>query len=123
MTDRAQILKTFKTTLLSFIDELMGQFPKDTELILARIFLKDQINIKDVMDVFLIKLIKLKPLILAKDDSIFKEEDFLSFGDQTGFTNLKKQWLSNNIDEDDKAVIWEWLKSFIFLCEKYRDLD
>lgn len=123
MTDRLQVLKTFKSTLISFIDELIGQFPKDPELILIRIFLKDQINIKDVMDIFLLKLNKFKPLIEGKDDSIFKEDDFLSFGDQAGFTNLKKQWLANNIDDDDKSVIWEWLTSFIYLCEKYQNLD
>jgi len=123
MTDRLQLLKTFKTTLILFIDELIGQFPKDSELILMRIFLKDQIPIKEVMDIFLIKMNKFKPMIENKDDSIFRESDFLSFGDQAGFTNLKKQWLANNIDDEDKAVIWEWLNSFIFLCEKYQKLD
>lgn len=123
MTDRLQILKTFKTTLISFVDELIGQYPNDSELILIRIFLKDQIPIQDIMNEFIIKLDKYKPLIEAKDDAIFKNDDFLNFGGQTGLNNLKKEWNANNIDEEDKNIIWEWIKSFIFLCEKYQKLD
>ena len=123
MSDKQQILKTFKSTLISFIDELISQYPNDSELILIRIFLKDQIPIQSIMNEFLLKLNTYKPMIEKKDDAVFEDDDFLTFGQQSGLTNLKKLWKANNIDDEDKDIIWEWLNSFVFLCEKYQKID
>ena len=37
------VLQEFKNGLISFVDELIDQFPKEGDLIMIRIFLKDQI--------------------------------------------------------------------------------
>ena len=47
------ILSIFKTNLISFVDELIGQFPREPDLIILRIFLKDQVPIQDVMSKFI----------------------------------------------------------------------
>jgi hypothetical protein len=47
-----QVLNEFKNGLISFFDELIDQFPNEGDLIMIRIFLKDQIIIEDVMNIF-----------------------------------------------------------------------
>ena len=47
-----QVLSEFKNGLISFFDELIDQFPKEGDLIMIRIFLKDQIPIEQVMNTF-----------------------------------------------------------------------
>ena len=51
MTD--QILIQFKNSLVSFLDELIELFPQEPELIILRIFTKDQIPIEDIMNKFI----------------------------------------------------------------------
>ena len=36
-----EILKKFKDTVISFLDELIGQFQEEADLVIFRIFLKD----------------------------------------------------------------------------------
>lgn len=117
---KKQVLTQFKSTLISFVDELIGQFPDDSDLVIIRIFLKDQIPIIDIMNDFIIKSIKYKTMISNRDDEMFStNNDFLNFGGKEGLTSLKKSWVSGEIDNDDKNIIWEWFDSFVFLCEKY----
>ena len=53
-----QILQAFKTNMISFLDELIDQFPTETGLIVARVFLKDQIPVETAMTNFLVTIEK-----------------------------------------------------------------
>lgn len=117
-----QILKQFKTTLISFLDELISQFPHDSELILLRIMVKDQMPIKKLMDHFLLKLIDGRQNIKDRNDDIFKT-DFFTFGAVNGLKKIKRMWIRDEIDKDDKETIWSWLDAIVFLCDKYSKLE
>ena len=45
-----QILIQFKKSIISFIDELIEAFPTEPDLIILRIFIKDQISIENVIN-------------------------------------------------------------------------
>jgi dTDP-D-glucose 4,6-dehydratase len=45
------VLSEFKNNMITFFDELIDQFPDLGELVIMRIFLKDQICIKDVIEI------------------------------------------------------------------------
>ena len=60
-----EILTEFKNGLITFFDELIDVFPTEGDLIMARIFLKDQIPITDVITLFINNL--------NKDDQMFKK--------------------------------------------------
>ena len=47
------ILQQFKDNLVSFLDELIDVFPSESELILLRIFIKDQIPTEDILNKFI----------------------------------------------------------------------
>ena len=66
-----EILKQFKNTLISFLDELIGQFPTEGELVIFRIFLKDRVSIDHVMNYFVLNILPLKNMVKERDEDFF----------------------------------------------------
>jgi hypothetical protein len=120
-----EILKQFKNTLICFLDELIGQFPSEGDLVIFRIFLKDRVPIENILNFFVHRILPLKKMVIERDEDFFlnKCELFESFDSnekKNKVTRFKKLWRSPLLDDDDKRVVWEWFDSFIFLSEKYQ---
>jgi hypothetical protein len=115
-----QILQQFKQQIIAFLDELIGQFPTEGDLILLRIFFNDQIPIKEVIDVFNYRLLTVRDMIKNRDEHFFLDSNTI-FGDlETGKVNhFKKLWRSGRLDNDDKATIWRWVDAFVKIADKY----
>lgn len=116
-----QILQQFKQQIIAFLDELIGQFPTEGDLILLRIFFNDQIPIKHVMDVFNHRLLTVREMIKNRDEQFFLENSGTIFGDlETGKVNhFKRIWRSGRLDDDDKTTIWKWMDVFVKIADKY----
>lgn len=120
----SDIEKQFKNTLISFLDELIGQFPHEGDLVIFRIFLKDKTPITTIIDYFIEKILPLKQMVVSRNEDFFLNH--CSLFEQVDDTkknkvnNFKRLWQSNQLDADDKKVIWEWFDTFIFLVEKYQ---
>lgn len=123
-----EILKQFKNALISFLDELITQFPSEADLVIFRIFLKDRIEIDKVLKYFVRKILPLKESVINRDEDFFLNNfsilDSISEdgGDKTKVDHFKRLWRSGQLDDDDKRVVWEWFDSFIFLSEKYQKI-
>jgi len=126
-----EILKQFKLTMISFLDELIEQFSEvllfrtKADLIIFRMFLIDQIDVNSIMSMFIEKVLPYKEMIDNRDDEFFLNHCSLMDSMNYSETNkdrlnyFKTLWTSEKIDEDDKKAIWEWFDTFIFLSEKY----
>jgi len=118
-----QILNQFKNSLTSFFDELIELFPHEADLIMIRIFLKDQINIKDVMDIFYYNLNKndqeLKKMIKEKNESFFLENSLFDNFSKGKVLHFKQLWNSPVLDKENKSMVWKWVDSFVLISEKY----
>ena len=79
MSDIQQVLHEFKNNLIAFIDELIDQFPREPDLIIARIYLKDQTDIKDVMEIFTHNINKndqiIKKMLKERNEIYFLENN------------------------------------------------
>ena len=120
-----EILKQFKNALISFLDELIGQFPSEGDLVIFRIFLKDRVPIVNIINYFVMRILPLKKMVDERDEDFFlnKCELFESIENpekKCKVNRFKKLWRSECLDSDDKRVVWEWFDSFIFLSEKYQ---
>ena len=117
------ILSVFKTSLISFVDELIGQFPQEPDLIILRIFLKDQVPIQDVMNKFIYAINKedqkIKNEIKERNDMVFLKNEIFETISKTKTINFGKLWKSDTLDKGDKETIWRWIDSFVLLSEKY----
>ena len=132
-TTAEQVLSIYKQSIVAFMDELIDQFPKETGLILARIFLKDQIPIEVTMKNFIFKLEKnnghLKKMVAEKNEQFFIDNDIFSIesgGDSYSLSggtvnHFRKLWLSD-LDKDDQETMWKWFESFVVLADKYKTI-
>ena len=119
------ILKEFKKNLISFVDELIDQFPSEGDLVILRIYFSDQCEIKEVMESFTQYLNKddniIKKNIEERNDSFFLNHNtlFENVIDKTKIIHFKKIWRSPQLEQEDKETIWKWVDSFVFLSDKY----
>jgi hypothetical protein len=124
------VLSEFKNNMITFFDELIDQFPDLGELVIMRIFLKDQICIKDVIEMTGYQLNKnqgiIRKMIKDRNEEFFLEEnnffDVLSEQKKNKFLKFSSIWRSKRLDKEDKETIWKWIDSFVFLTDKYNKL-
>ena len=121
-----EILKQFKNALISFLDELIVQFPAEGDLVIFRIFIKDRVPIVNILNYFVLKILPFKTMVKDRDEDFFLNkcelfESIQEVGDKDKVNRFKKLWRSPLLDTDDKRVVWEWFDSFIFLSEKYQN--
>ena len=124
MSDIQQVLHEFKNNLIAFIDELIDQFQREPDLIIARIYLKDQTDIKDVMEIFTHNINKndqiIKKMLKERNEVYFLENNSIFENvDKTKLAYFKKIWRSPDLDKENKNIIWKWIDSFIFFSDKY----
>jgi hypothetical protein len=122
-----EILKQFKNSLISFLDELIVQFPEEGDIVIFRIFIKDRIIISNIMNYFVQKILPLKKMVDERNEDFFLNhcsifEDINNDTQKNKVNKFKKLWRSNCLDEDDRIVIWKWFDSFMFLSEKYQKI-
>jgi hypothetical protein len=117
------ILQEFKNNLITFFDELIDQFPTEADLVIIRIFLKDQIPIEEVINIFINTINKdgqrFKKMIKDRNENFFLESNIFDSISKTKVVHFKKLWRSDSLDDDDKKIIWKWIDSFVYLGEKY----
>lgn len=120
-----EILKKFKDTVISFLDELISQFPQEADLVIFRIFLKDRVPIVDVINYFVRKVLPLKNMVESRNEDFFLNnctlmEDINNQKTKGRVNHFKKLWRSETLDDEDKEVVWQWFDIFITLSEKYQ---
>ena len=117
------ILGEFKNNLITFFDELIDQFPSEADLVIIRIFLKDQIPIDEVINIFINTInkdgCKFRKMIKDRNELFFLESNIFDSISKTKVVHFKKLWRSDSLDDDDKKIIWKWIDSFVYLGEKY----
>lgn len=123
MSESEVLLIEFKTQLIVFFDELISQFPQEGDLIVLRLFLSNQIDIRDVMNIFNHKINtndqELRRMIKDRNESFFLEHNIFDNLGKDKISHFKKLWLSGHLDPEDKQVIWNWIDAFVYLGDKY----
>ena len=119
---KIRILSIFKDQFITFLDELIAQFPKEPDLVIVRIFMKDQVPIEDVMCHVIKEILPFETKIDAKDEGFFLENKRL-FNEisSESVIHFKRLWTSTSLDNDDRDAIWDWFKSFCILAKRYQE--
>jgi len=109
--------------MVTFIDELINQFPDEPDFVMFRIFIKDRIPAKTLMDTLIYSILPLEDLIKERDEDFFSQCNLfegLTAENKTKMNHFKRIWNSPRLDDEDKEVIFKWFSSFIFLARKYQ---
>jgi hypothetical protein len=114
-----KLLQDFKSNLICFFDELIEQFPSESQFVLCRILIKDQVTPEFIINYFITNVLPHKGMIKNRDERFFTELNVIYFG-LTENSSLKKIWIEKQLDEEDKDVIWKWIDLFVAMCEKYK---
>jgi hypothetical protein len=118
------LLIRLKTELVNFIDELIETFPSETDFIIFRVFVQNQVPIEDVMNYIVAKLCPLKDMVKGRNEAFFLENNILfeNFDEtkQGKINYFKRLWSSGLLTNEDKETIWRWFDSFIYLGFKYK---
>ena len=96
-----EILKQFKNSLISFLDELIVQFPEEGDIVIFRIFVKDRIIISSIMNYFVQKILPLKKMVDERDEDFFLNhcsifEDINNDTQKNKVNKFKKLWRVKN---------------------------
>lgn len=121
---KEQLLTKFHTHLINFLDELIQIFPKEVELITARVFLRNQIAPCDIMNICIKNILPYRDMIYTKNSCFFTDNhDLFSqmYPDKPSI--MKRLWTSDEIDDDDKDCIFEWMKGIVMMAERYQSLS
>ena len=123
MSSELEILIEFKKHLINFFDELIDQFPNEGDLVVIRLFLSNQIEIKEVMNIFITNITMndnlFRNMIKERNEVFFLEHDIFDSLSKQKAGHFKRLWRSGVLDTDDKLVIWKWLDTFVYFADKY----
>jgi hypothetical protein len=116
-------LTKFKGNLVRFMDEIIEQLPDEPDLVVARIFIKDQLSADKLMQYFVESILPLRSLVIARDERFFIENNVLFCQISGEKVNYFKRLWTDHLDGDSKITIWEWFAHFVRAAERYRDLQ
>lgn len=129
------LLTQFQNSLTAFFDEMIELFPREADFIKIRIFLKDQVDIQDAIDLFTYNLNRvdtsgdtnnntLKTMIKDRDDRSIMDCVFLTeYFSREKINYYKKFWNSpTQFPAEDKQMVWKWVDSFVEISDKYNKM-
>jgi hypothetical protein len=120
---KLQLMAEFRTQLVTFLDELIEQFPQEGDFVIIRIFIKDQVPVADVIGRFIRDLLPLKDQVKSRNQDFFLQNTILYTGASLAndkINHFKDLWLSKQLDENDREIIWRWMDLFINIAYKYQ---
>jgi len=126
MSSELELLIQLKTQMVNFFDELIESFPNETDFVIFRIFVNDRLPIADIMEYIVDQLCPLQDMVKQRREEFFLNHNVLfeKFDENKAakVNYFKRLWMSDQIDQQDKDVIWKWFASFIYLGNKYKEI-
>lgn len=116
------ILESLKNQLAIFLGNLQEQFPNDYDISGAKTLIENNIiDIRTIMEYFVIKLLPWKSMIVERKDDFFLKNNVLFEEFNMDKVNYFKKIWESNVDSDTKDNIWKWFDVFIKMTEKYSE--
>lgn len=117
---KLRLMHDFRTQLICLLDELIEQFPEETDLVFIRIFMRDQIPVSDVLGRYIRDLLPLKEQIESRNGNFFIENSVLySQIANSKVNHFKNLWLSDKLDDEDRNIIWDWMTVLTKIADQY----
>ena len=121
--NKATVAKKFQQQVLSFLDELIVQFPNEPDFVLSRLMCANAIGADQLIRGFIQEALPFRDHIQNKDETFFLNADISIFKKQSAKTNhMKLLWKSSALTDEDKEIIWTWMTTFLFLADKYSEI-
>lgn len=116
------LMQKFRDQLVTFLDEIIEQFPTECDFVLIRMFIKDQIPVHDILGRFIRDILPLKEHVEKKEETFFLNNTLLYTGGNISdekINHFQDLWQSDKLDPDDRETIWTWMECFIKISDCY----
>lgn len=118
---KLKLIREFRSQLVRFLDELIEQFPKEGDLILIRIFIKDQIPMADVLGRYIRDILPFKKEVDERNEEFFLKHSVLYQNvTSSKVDHFRELWKSDILEEEDRKIIWEWMDVFNIIALNYQ---
>lgn len=119
---KLNLIREFRLQLVNFLDELIEQFPYEGDFVIIRIFIKDQVPMADVLGRYIRDLLHIADQVKERNEKFFLENTVLYAGASVAsnkVNHFKELWLSNQLDENDREMIWRWMDLLTTIANTY----
>ena len=116
------LMQKFRDQLVTFLDEIIDQFPTECDFVLIRMFIKDQIPVHDILGRFIRDILPLKEHVEKREETFFLYNTLLYTGGNISddkINHFQELWQSDKLDADDRETIWTWMECFIKISDCY----
>ena len=116
------LMQKFRDQLVTFLDEIIDQFPTECDFVLIRMFIKDQIPVHDILGRFIRDILPLKEHVEKREETFFLNNTLLYTGGNISdekINHFQELWQSDKLDTDDRETIWTWMECFIKISDCY----
>lgn len=122
------VLAQLKSQMVSFLDDLICNYPDQPDFVIFRIFVQEQLPIRDIMLYIIEKLLPLQEMVKTRDEAFFLNynplgEKFNESAGSSKVNHFKDLWLSDRVSIHDKNTIWSWFDIFLLLARKYKKME
>ena len=119
---KISLIREFRMVLVSFLDELIEQFPHEGDFVIIRIFIKDQVPMADVLGRFIRDLLPCAEQVKSRNEKFFLDNTLLYSGASVAdskVNHFKNLWLSNQLDDNDRETVWKWMDALNKMASQY----
>lgn len=119
---KISLIREFRMVLVSFLDELIEQFPHEGDFVIIRIFIKDQVPMADVLGRFIRDLLPCAEQVKSRNERFFLDNTLLYSGASVAdskVNHFKNLWLSNQLDDNDRETVWKWMDALNKIATQY----
>jgi hypothetical protein len=119
---KTNILIMFKNQMVSFIEQLIQQFPQEGDFVVLKLFVDTQVQIEKLVHGWIKQLDrndgKVRKMITDRNDIFFIEENPFKFINDQRLLKFTTLW--KTLEDDDKQSIWKWMDLFVKISDKYK---
>jgi hypothetical protein len=120
---KLNLIREFRMVLVSFLDELIEQFPHEGDFVIIRIFIKDQVPMADVLGRFIRDLLPFANQVKERNERFFLDNTLLYTGASIAdnkVNHFKNLWLSDQLDTNDRETVWQWMDALNKIATQYQ---
>lgn len=121
-SNKLTLMQKFRDQLVTFLDEIIDQFPTECDFVLIRMFIKDQIPVHDILGRFIRDILPLKEHVEKREETFFLNNTLLYTGGNISdekINHFQELWQSDKLDSEDRETIWTWMECFIKISDCY----
>jgi hypothetical protein len=121
-SNKLTLMQKFRDQLVTFLDEIIDQFPTECDFVLIRMFIKDQIPVHDILGRFIRDILPLKEHVQKREETFFLNNTLLYTGGNISdekINHFQELWQSDKLDAEDRETIWTWMECFIKISDCY----